>query len=95
MYVSLYSVARFYGGPEEGGWWYDVSKFERVIAVEDCEVKSVTLARALNESAREQRREEGRSQGRFSVMGGSDDVYLSEKTRGEHDTTREPTPHYC
>lgn len=22
-YVNAYRVARFYGGPEEGGWWYD------------------------------------------------------------------------
>lgn len=23
MYVSIYSVGRAYGGPEEGGWWFD------------------------------------------------------------------------
>lgn len=23
VYVSLYEVERAYGGPEEGGWWYD------------------------------------------------------------------------
>lgn len=22
-YVNVYSVNRHYGGPEEGGWWYD------------------------------------------------------------------------
>jgi len=24
QYVSVYEVQRAYGGPEEGGWWYDV-----------------------------------------------------------------------
>lgn len=23
IYVSLYEIERCYGGPEEGGWWYD------------------------------------------------------------------------
>ena len=23
IYVSMYEVSRNYGGPEEGGWWYD------------------------------------------------------------------------
>lgn len=23
QYVSVYEVARYYGGPEEGGWWYN------------------------------------------------------------------------
>lgn len=24
LYVNVYEVDRRYGGPEEGGWWYDV-----------------------------------------------------------------------
>ena len=23
MYVNAYEVTRHYGGPEEGGWWYN------------------------------------------------------------------------
>lgn len=23
VYVTIYEVSRYYGGPEEGGWWYD------------------------------------------------------------------------
>lgn len=26
MYVNVYAVDRAYGGPEEGGWWYDVGE---------------------------------------------------------------------
>ena len=28
VYVSLYETERAYGGPEEGGWWYDEYKLE-------------------------------------------------------------------
>lgn len=30
--VSVYSVDRAYGGPEEGGWWYDTGQLERTVA---------------------------------------------------------------
>ena len=26
-YVNEYEVDRIYGGPEEGGWWYNTGKF--------------------------------------------------------------------
>jgi hypothetical protein len=26
IYVNAYRVSRAYGGPEEGGWWYDVGE---------------------------------------------------------------------
>lgn len=29
-YLSLYTVNRCYGGPEEGGWWYDAYVWTRV-----------------------------------------------------------------
>jgi len=28
VYVSVYEVSRNYGGPEEGGWWYDAYSLE-------------------------------------------------------------------
>ena len=28
-YVNEYEVDRAYGGPEEGGWWYDTGRFIR------------------------------------------------------------------
>jgi len=28
-FVSVYDVARMYGGPEEGGWWYDAGSLVR------------------------------------------------------------------
>lgn len=26
LYVNVYAVTRYYGGSEEGGWWYDVGE---------------------------------------------------------------------
>lgn len=28
VYVNVYELDRAYGGPEEGGWWYDIGTFE-------------------------------------------------------------------
>jgi hypothetical protein len=28
FYVNKYEIGRAYGGPEEGGWWYDYGLFE-------------------------------------------------------------------
>jgi len=30
LYVNAYRVSRAYGGPEEGGWWYDVGEPHRL-----------------------------------------------------------------
>ena len=31
--VALYEMDRTYGGPEEGGWWYDCGELARVLRV--------------------------------------------------------------
>ena len=31
--VALYEIDRAYGGPEEGGWWYDCGELRRVLRV--------------------------------------------------------------
>ena len=31
--VALYELDRCYGGPEEGGWWYDCGTLARVLRV--------------------------------------------------------------
>jgi len=32
-YVNVYAVTRLYGGPEEGGWWYDAGEPVKSTAV--------------------------------------------------------------
>ena len=31
--VAFYEIDRAYGGPEEGGWWYDCGELRRVLRV--------------------------------------------------------------
>lgn len=33
FFVAVYSVSRCYGGPEEGGWWFDAGELVRQTAV--------------------------------------------------------------
>ena len=35
--VAYYEVNRAYGGPEEGGWWYDTGRFVRLSAIHHSE----------------------------------------------------------
>lgn len=34
LYVNIYLSDRVYGGPEEGGWWYDCGSVEQIILCE-------------------------------------------------------------
>lgn len=69
-YVTVYDLSRHFGGPEEGGWWYDTGEvIERhiVIAANDAELteRINTLVSRLEEEWPPTGR-------RFSVLGGDD-----------------------
>lgn len=63
-FVGVYDVTRCYGGPEEGGQWYDAGHLIRQTAV-----NSYAEAEALREQLQEQF---GRTDKRYSVLGGDD-----------------------
>ena len=48
IYVSIYSKERAYGGPEEGGWWYDDYTLEKTKKFLDAE-EAELFAERLNE----------------------------------------------
>ncbi len=48
--VAAYDVDRACGGPEEGGWWYDVGELVRVLRVFRNEEKAYIYAQRLNRS---------------------------------------------
>jgi hypothetical protein len=52
-YVNLYRVSRAYGGPEEGGWFYDYGEFEKQLA-EFAGPKAMHQAQVLAMTVREQ-----------------------------------------
>jgi hypothetical protein len=63
-YISVYSVDRCYGGPEEGGWWYNRQVYENVSEpitvttqyVGDCPVYNAAKERLLKDDRFEQPR---------------------------------------
>jgi hypothetical protein len=64
QFVNAYAVERCYGGPEEGGWWFDAGQpIESRVCGTDAEVEA---ARA------ELRAKYPRTDKRYSVLGGDD-----------------------
>lgn len=92
-HVVKYDVTREYGGPEEGGWWYDWYANPVLISTTPEDYGAASLLKdELNKLAKKEREEDGRMQGRYSVLGGADEVYVVEKTVGESESTERP--HY-
>lgn len=90
--VSEYTVDRCYGGPEEGGWWYDWSDFVRVVGVFATREDAETFQATLREAQDAEDRESGH-RSRYSVIGQPDTCYFIETVPGQwQDTER---PHYC
>lgn len=87
-FVNAYSVERCYGGPEEGGWWYDAGEPIASIPIrgsDDPESAKGAL-RAMFGWPRE------RSQGRYSVLGGADfEIYVED---GPPEAFPKQRPHY-
>lgn len=46
--VAFYEVDRAYGGPEEGGWWFDTGRCERIARAFKSEDAAYTFARRAN-----------------------------------------------
>jgi hypothetical protein len=73
-YVNVFDVTRCFGGPEEGGWWYDAGECiesHRVAATTEEELD--TMCRDLIDKLREDYPRTGK---RYSVLGGIDyDVF--------------------
>lgn len=63
--VAAYEVTRCYGGPEEGGWWYDAGDLVCSQTVLDYDV-AVALANEWSET------EFPFTRKRYSVLGGDD-----------------------
>lgn len=91
MYVSAYKVSRHYGGPEEGGWYYD---WHTHIATYPRRVKACRLL-VVQEKMREKYghlKTSRPNSNRYSVLGGSDVVVYNEHTPGE--SISKERPHY-
>ena len=46
--VAFYEIDRRYGGPEEGGWWYDCGDLRRVLRIAPSEDAAYAVAARAN-----------------------------------------------
>ena len=46
--VAFYEIDRAFGGPEEGGWWYDCGELRRVLKVVPNADRAYVLAARAN-----------------------------------------------
>lgn len=83
MFVTAYEVTRHYGGPEEGGWWYNW--FEPIQTVPVAKEDAETMVSVLKE------RYEDRVEGNiYSVLGGTAVDVIIEDEPATHATTERP-----
>lgn len=83
VYVNVYSVTREYGGPEEGGWWYNALNCEHSewVPIEEAEQTKKDL------------REEFKGAERgdiYSARGGVEIVILIEEKQAQSETRERP-----
>lgn len=90
VHLTMYRVSRCYGGPEEGGWYYD--HWERVpyatLIVDEDDEPRVERARKLLM----QRYGWKNAHSRSSVLGGDDCEIIMENSLGEY--ASKERPHY-
>lgn len=85
VYVNVYSVTRHYGGPEEGGWWYNWYSCIEVFPVKN--KRSDIVEEELE--AEHAYKKYGNI---YSVLGGRDIEVRVEAAPKESETKR--APHY-
>ncbi|MFG1250071.1 hypothetical protein [Xanthobacter flavus] len=89
--IAFYEVDKAYGGPEEGGWWFDTGTLVRVFAVSRSETRANAIARRANGLlARLQRSK--RSVGSVLYDGGRHEAHVYENTAPAH--FPDTRPHY-
>jgi len=82
-WVNVYETTRHYGGPEEGGWWYNWNSLEEAVPVGSQE-EAETVKRELEEKF-------GEGQGDISsVLGGHEIAVYIESEKGQSESTEEP-----
>lgn len=69
FYVVVYGISRYYGGPEEGGWWDDI---QRVLDVK----KVWTIKKAIKIIHEFEEEYPTQKYNRFSVLGNGEDIEI-------------------
>ena len=89
LYVNVYLIDRAYGGPEEGGWWYDTGELVRST---QCDTEAAAEVKRAEEEAACNVENHGkpdissvRSEGRYAVR-------VESEAGADYPAAR---PHYC
>ena len=82
-YVNVYAVSRAYGGPEEGGWYFDIGEVVASHPVRGERQEAILLAAMTELYGHLGKKDRNGGMGRFSVMGGSDYVICVEDEKAE------------
>ncbi|HEY6020405.1 MAG TPA: hypothetical protein VIY48_10990 [Candidatus Paceibacterota bacterium] len=86
IYAGVVSISRHYGGPEEGGWYYDWYQVEEILQCQDFRHLLSTVRSLRNDYPSCPR-------GRGSVIGGDDTVvYISRSKKLIEDMQSEERP---
>ena len=92
--VAVYELDRCYGGPEEGGWWYNTGDLIRILAVYKDEQQAWAHAERFNRTLVYRRKQDPhfRSLSSVAYSGGHLAARVCERTAPEHYPTHRP--HY-
>lgn len=83
--VAVYEEDRAYGGPEEGGWWYDCGNLQRVVKVFPNRAQAQAYANRMNDRFRRRERFYGwRSSSSVAYIGGEYRAHVCEDTAPPH-----------
>ncbi len=89
--VAFYEIDRSFGGPEEGGWWYDCGELRRVLKVVPSADRAYALAARANQLMDRLQRHK-RDIGSVAYAGGRYAACVFEETAPR--TFPETRPHY-
>jgi len=89
--LGFYELDRCYGGPEEGGWWFDTETLVRPLAVVASEDKAMQLCQRANRLLSHLQRKK-RGIGSMAYDGGRHCVSFHETTLPKF--FPEERPHY-
>jgi hypothetical protein len=87
-FVSRYTREICYGGPEEGGWWYDWNTYDELIAICPDEENAISVCRALN--IKQQTDDKEQNIDYYSVNADPHFIYDVEDFPAQNESTERP-----
>jgi len=89
-FISIYEVSRYYGGAEEGGWWYNAYQCLKSKPIPNCsEEDRDAIIRGVYQSFAEEFSENKRGD-IYSALGGTDILIMLEDYPGERESMQRP-----